>query len=163
MLCCFFLLILVILFSNTLPLDLQPIDFRIFRMKWSDFNLVSWRCFVSVCLSASPPSTNKATAQTLHVCYRSPSFLYVCVCASERAGVCVLFFRVGVFAAPLRRDTDACFPGQGWMYHSAVLSDLLWAAFKCTAMTFLLFFGHCERACQRLDDLCAFVKGSSQV
>lgn len=76
----FLIIILEILIGNTLPLDLQPVNFRIFRMKSSDLNLVSWRCFLSACLH---PSLCEQSHCTNPACLLLKSYFPLCV------GVCV--------------------------------------------------------------------------
>lgn len=93
-------------------------------------------CFISVRLLARivplhrtpPPVLNKLTIhhcfqkEILHVCYWSPS-----VVRAFSILVSSLF--------PPRRETDMWFPGQRWMYHSRVLSDLLWTGVHYTELT----------------------------
>lgn len=79
-------------------------------------------CFISVRLHP-PPNASTCAEQTLrhcfqkqvlHVCYWSPSV----VCASS-----ILVSSLSLCGG---WGADMWFPGQRWMYHSRVLSDLLW-------------------------------------
>lgn len=75
--------------------------------------------------------------QHVHLCWTRSLFpkRKSCMFVIEVLLLCVLFFHFGVFAVPLRGETDMWFTGQRWMYHSRVLSDLLWTGVHYNELT----------------------------
>lgn len=143
-----------------LPLDLQPIKLRL--LKWDD-QIWDLRChYDALCLSAClHPSLHQQSHRANPACLLPKSYFSLCVWVR----VCVCACACSV--SPCRRlhcspatGTDVCFPGQRWMYHSAVLSDLLWADCKCTDTTFWVTVS--GRA-GRLDDCVRFWEATSSV
>lgn len=124
-------------FSNTRLPTCSCFLSRFFGMKCnsSDVNLVPWWVclMLYLCLLVCTfPST-----EHLRLCWTS-SLYKPCMFVTEVLLLCVcwfFFFHVGVFAVPPRGGTDMWFPGQRWMYHSGVLSDLSWTGVHDTEST----------------------------
>ncbi len=121
-------------------MQLSPFKMTFFGMRcfkilmWFPDEYVWW--FISVRLLVRiVPST-----EHLHLCWANSLYITVSkkrnpACLLLKSFCCACFFHFGVFAVPLWRETDMWFPGQRWMYHSRVLSGLLWTGVHYTELT----------------------------